>query len=159
MVTSLGRGDRKGRVAGQVLRFGRAVWLSVIVQCTLYSLAVPCPVILENLTCVQAKPKGVQCGVVCSSRYKKQTKCPSVGNERENMIHLFHKMFYINKADLPVCSRKNSTLYCWVGSNLRTSHSSHKGIHNAGTPLDRKVSTQTLALCRQTHGIYLWDTC
>lgn len=83
----------KGRVAGQVLRFGRAVWLSVIVQCTLYSLAVPCPVILENLTRVQSKPEGVQCGGVYRSRYKKQTKCPSVGNERENMIHLFHKMF------------------------------------------------------------------
>lgn len=40
IVTRLGRGNGKGRVAGQVLRFGRAVWPSVIVQCILCSLAV-----------------------------------------------------------------------------------------------------------------------
>lgn len=133
IVTRLGRGNGKGRVAGQVLRFGRAVWLSVIVQCILYSLAVPCQVILEDLRCVQAKSKGVQCGGVCSSRYKKQTKCPSVGNECENMVDLFHKMFSINKADLPVCSGVERTLHRIVEwedmeSNLRTSHSSRKGI-------------------------------
>lgn len=71
-----------------------------------------CPVVLENLMCFHwGEHRLLNMVAFFSSRYKKQTKRPSVGNECATRISPFRRIFLINEADLPVCSGVERSLH------------------------------------------------